>query len=162
LQLGFEEKPARKCNQPMVGHFRKADKGAFRKIAEFRTEDVDRFEVGQDVALEGFKSGDRIAVTGTSKGRGFQGVMKRHGFKGGRQTHGSMNHRGPGAIGQCAWPARVFKGHKMSGHMGNERVTVRNLEIIEVDQKNNLLLVKGAVPGHKDNFLVIRRKQGSE
>lgn len=157
LQLGFEEKPARNCNKPMLGHFRKADKGSFRKIVEFRTEEVDGYEVGQSVDLADFQAGDKIAVTGQSKGRGFQGVMKRHGFRGGRATHGGMNKRGPGSIGQCAYPARVFKGHKMAGHMGDERVTVRNLEIMEVDKENNLLLVKGAVPGAKNNFILIRR-----
>ncbi len=158
VQLGFEAKPARKTNKPMMGHFRKADAGAFRKIAEFRTDDIDSFEVGQSIDIEGFKAGDKITVTGRSKGRGFQGVIKRHGFGGGRETHGSTNHRGPGSIGQCAWPSRVFKGHKMAGHMGNERVTVRNLEVIEVDKQNNLLLVKGSVPGANNNFVLIRRK----
>ncbi|MBK07227.1 MAG: 50S ribosomal protein L3 [Deltaproteobacteria bacterium] len=157
LQLGFEEKEAQRTNKPMMGHFRKADKGAFRKIAEFRTENVDNYEVGQSIDLADFQAGEKIAVTGQSKGRGFQGVMKRHGFGGGRMTHGGMNKRGPGSIGQCAYPARVFRGHKMAGHMGDERVTVRNLEVMEVDRENHLLLVRGAVPGAKNNFILIRR-----
>ena len=137
--MGFENKPARKpyCNKPMLGHLKKVGEGAFRKIAEFRSDNIDEFNklaLGQEIDLSLFKVGDKISVTGESKGRGFQGVMKRHGFKGGRQTHGSMNHRGPGAIGQCAYPARVFRGHKMGGHMGGKRVTVRNLEIVEIDK----------------------------
>lgn len=170
LQLGFDEMPARKANKPMMGHFQKAEKGAFRKIAEFRVDDIDSYDVGQQIGLDGasaeesdaangvFSAGDKIAVTGKSKGRGFQGVMKRHGFAGGRKTHGSMLHRRPGSIGQCAYPARVFKGHRMAGQMGNKRVTVRNLEIVEIDHDNNLLLVKGAVPGANNNYLLIRRK----
>lgn len=159
LQLGFEEvKKPSSINRPMRGHFRKAAKGAFRKIVEFRTDEVDSYEVGQAIDLDAFQEGDRVAVTGESKGRGFQGVVKRHGFAGGRETHGSMNHRGPGAIGQCAWPARVFKGHRMAGQMGNERVTIRNLEIMQIDKQNNLLLIKGSVPGAKNNFVLIRRK----
>lgn len=141
----------------MRGHFRKAGKGAFRKIAEFNVQDVERYEVGQEVGLEGFHAGDRIAVTGESKGRGMQGVVKRYGFSGGRQTHGSMAHRRPGSIGQCAYPARVFKGHLMGGHMGNHRVTIRNLEVVEVDRSNHLLLVKGSVPGANNNIVLIRR-----
>lgn len=163
VQMGFEQKPARKpyCTKPMLGHFKKTGEGAFRKIAEFRPENVDEFNKlapGQEVDISLFKVGDKVSVTGESKGRGFQGVMKRHGFAGGRQTHGSMNHRGPGAIGQCAYPARVFRGHRMAGHMGSKRVTVRNLEIVEIDAANNLLLVKGAVPGANNNFVLIRRK----
>jgi large subunit ribosomal protein L3 len=158
IQLGFEEKPTRKCNKPMIGHFRKAGKGAFRKIAEFRVPNVDQYEVGQEVGLEGIYAGDRIAVTGDSKGRGTQGVVKRHGFAGGRETHGSMSHRRPGSIGQCAFPSRVFKGHRMGGHMGDVRVTVKNLEVVEVDQFNHLLLVKGSVLGANNNFVLIRRK----
>ena len=157
VQLGFEEKPARKCNKPMTGHFRKAGKGAFRRIAEFRVPDIDHYDVGREVGLENFHAGDLVAVTGESKGRGMQGVVKRHGFAGGRQTHGSMSHRRPGSIGQCAYPARVFKGHLMGGQMGSERVTIRNLEVVEVDRTNHLLMVKGSVPGAKNNFVLIRR-----
>lgn len=158
IQLGFEEKKARKVNKPMLGHFNKAEKGAFRKIAEFRVNDIDNYKVGDELGIDGFQAGDKVSVTGKSKGRGFQGVMKRHGFKGGRKTHGSMNHRHPGSIGQCAYPGRVFKGHKMGGQMGDKRVTVSNLEIVEVDQANHLLLVKGAVPGANNNFVLVRRK----
>lgn len=163
IQVGFEQKPAQPpyCNKPMLGHFIKAGKGAFRKIAEFTIDNVEEFEkltVGQEINLSLFAIGDRISITGTSKGRGFQGVMKRHNFAGGRATHGSMSHRRPGSIGQCAYPSRVFRGHRMGGQMGNKRITVRNLEIIEVDEKNNLLMVKGAVPGANNNFVLIRRK----
>jgi large subunit ribosomal protein L3 len=159
IQLGFEELPGRKVNQPMRKHFEKAGKGAFRKIAEFHVDNVDQFEVGQEVGIGEFNAGDKISVTGRSKGKGFQGVMKRHNFGGGRQSHGSMNRRGPGSIGQCAYPGKVFKGHKMAGHMGQRRVTVKNLEVVEVDQENHLLLVKGAVPGANNNFVLVQRPQ---
>jgi large subunit ribosomal protein L3 len=160
IQLGFDEKPNRKpyTNRPMNGHFKKAGEGAFRKISEFRVNDIDSYEVAQELGADLFKMGDLITVTGTSKGRGFQGVMKRHNFAGGRKTHGSMTHRGPGSIGQCAYPGKVFKGHKMEGQMGNKRVTVCNLEVVEVDTKNHLLLVKGSVPGANNNFVLIRGK----
>lgn len=160
IQLGFEEKSNRKpyTNSPMQGHFNKAGKGAFRQISEFRVDDIDQYEVGQEVDTSVFKMGDKVNVTGTSKGRGFQGVMKRHGFGGGRETHGSMNHRGPGSIGQCAYPARVFKGHRMGGHMGNKRVTIKNLEIVEIDTENHLVLIKGCVPGANNNFVLIQGK----
>lgn len=157
VQLGFEEMLARKCNKAMTGHFRKAGKGAFRRIAEFRVKDIDQYEVGQEIGLEAFNAGDRIAVTGISKGRGAQGVVRRHHFAGGLDTHGSMSHRRPGSIGQCAFPSRVFKGHRMGGHMGDQRVTIRNLEVVEVDRTNHLLMVKGSVPGAKNNFVLIRR-----
>ncbi len=159
IQLGFEQIPARKCTKPMLGHFRKAGKGAFRKIAEFRVEDIDNYELGQEIDVSIFNIGEKVSVTGTSKGKGFQGVMKRHGFAGGRASHGSMSHRRPGSIGQCADPSRVFKGKKMAGRMGGERVTVKNLEVVEIDKDNNLLLVKGAVPGANNNFVLIRRKK---
>jgi len=161
IQLGFEQKPARKpyTTKPMLGHFRGAGEGAFRKIAEFRVDNIDEFEVGQEIGLDQFTVGDKLAVTGKSKGKGFQGTIKRHGFGGGRMTHGGMNKRGPGSIGQCAYPGKVFKGHNMSGRMGGKRVTVQNLEVVEIDRANNLLLVKGAVPGANNNFVVIRRKQ---
>lgn len=158
LQLGFGEKKAHRCNQPALGHFRKAGKGAFYKIAEFRVESVETYTVGQEIKLEGFSTGDRIHVTGTSKGRGFQSVIKRHGFRGGKDTHGSMSHRRPGSISSCAQPSRVFKGKRMGGHMGSDRVTVRNLEVVGVDAQNHLLLVKGAIPGANNNFVLIRRK----
>ncbi len=157
IQLGFEQIPTRKCTKPMLGHFRKAGKGAFRKIAEFRVEDIDNYELGQELDVSLFKVGEKVSVTGTSKGKGFQGVMKRHGFAGGRASHGSMSHRRPGSIGQCADPSKVFKGHRMAGRTGGKRVTVKNLEIVEVDKRNNLLLVKGAVPGSPNNFVLIKR-----
>lgn len=162
IQVGFEQKSAQKSrtNKPMLGHFRRAGQGAFQKIAEFRVENVDDYQEGQQITLEQFASaGEHVAVTGTSKGRGFQGVVKRHGFGGGKQTHGSMTHRRPGSIGQCAYPSRVFPGHRMEGHMGQDRVTIQNLEIVEVDLQNNLLLVKGAVPGANNNFVLIQRKR---
>ena len=120
VQLGFGEKKAHRVNKPQMGHFKKAGKGAFAHQREFQV-DGD-CQVGDEVTCDMFKPGDRIDVTGTSKGKGFQGVMKRWGFSGGRASHGSMFKRGPGAIGQSAWPSKVFKGKKMAGQMGNERV----------------------------------------
>ncbi|MEM1007538.1 MAG: 50S ribosomal protein L3 [Myxococcota bacterium] len=158
IQVGFGPKEARKCNKPALGHFQKAGKGAFHEVVEFRIDKIDDYEVGQEIDLSAFEEGQLVMVTGTSKGRGFQGVMKRHGFAGGRETHGSMNHRRPGSIGQCAYPARVFRGHRMAGQMGNRRVTVRNLEVVDVDKENNLILLKGAVPGANHNFVLIRHK----
>lgn len=159
IQVGFEQKPTRLATKPMIGHSRKAGEGVFRKMTEFRVDNIDEFEVGQEIGLDQFSVGDLIAVTGKTKGRGFQGVMKRHNFRGGRMTHGGMNKRGPGSIGQCAYPGKVFKGHRMSGQMGGKRVTIQNMEVVEIDRQNNLLLVKGAVPGANNNFVEIRRKK---
>ena len=156
IQLGFEERKARRVNRPLMGHYRKAGKGAFTEVAEFRVGDIESYEVGQELGLEQFTPGDKVAVTGKSKGRGFQGVVRRHGFSGGRATHGSMAHRRPGAIGQCAYPAKVFKGKRMAGQMGNRKVTIRNLEIVEVDATNHLMLVKGAIPGAANQFIMIK------
>jgi large subunit ribosomal protein L3 len=158
IQLGFLAQAAHRVNKPALGHFNKAGKGSFRKVVEFRVAQADAFELGQELNATAFEVGQRVAVTGTSKGRGFQGVIKRHHFGGGKETHGSMSHRRPGSIGQCAYPSRVFRGHRMEGQMGNKRVTVRNLEIMEVDAEQNLLLVKGAIPGANNNFVLIRRK----
>ncbi len=162
LQIGFAAKEARKVSKPMRGHVQAAGKGAFAHIQEGAVDDIDSYEVGDEIGLDLFSAGDKVHVTGRSKGRGFQGVMKRHGFAGGRETHGSMAHRNPGSIGQCAYPGKVFRGHKMSGQMGNRKVTVRNLEVLDVDFSNNLLLIKGALPGANNNVVVISRPQGSK
>jgi len=155
VQLGFGAKKAHRTNKPEMGHFKKAGKGAFSHIREFRV--AEECQVGDEVTCDIFKPGDRIDVTGTSKGKGFQGVMKRWGFAGGRASHGSMFKRGPGAIGQSAWPSKVFKGKKMAGQMGNARVTTQNLIVVDVRPEQNLILVRGAVPGSKNGLVVIRK-----
>jgi large subunit ribosomal protein L3 len=155
VQLGFDAKKAHRTNKPAMGHFKKAGKGAFAHVREFNSDD--ECQVGDEVTCDMFKPGDRIDITGTSKGKGFQGVMKRWGFSGGRASHGSMFKRGPGAIGQSAWPSKVFKGKKMAGQMGNARVTTQNLIVVEVRPEQNLILVRGAVPGPKNGLVMIRK-----
>ena len=122
----------------------------------FSVDNIDEYEVGQEIRVDIFKPGDRVDITGTSKGKGFQGVMKRHGFGGGRATHGSMFHRSPGAMSAHEWPGRVFKGKKLPGQDGNQRVTVQNLQVVDVDAERNILLVRGAVPGAKNGSLIVR------
>ena len=159
LQIGFGSKKSQRVNKPEQGHLKGAGKGAFEVLREFRSEDVAGYQVGQEIKVsELFKSGDRVDVTGTSKGRGFAGVVKRWGFGGfpaSRGTHEYFRHGG--SIGCRSFPGRVFKGKKMAGHWGNERVSVQNLEVVEVRPEGNLLLVKGAVPGSKGGILLIRR-----
>ncbi len=158
VQLGFVRKPLAKCNKPTRGHLEKhGSKSGFAVIREFRVEDASGLEPGQEVSVEQFAIGDRLAVTGTSKGRGFAGTVKRWGFRIGPMSHGSMSHRAPGSIGASAFPSRVIKGKKMPGHMGNARVTVKNLEVIDVRPEDNLLVVKGAVPGPRNGFLLIKK-----
>ena len=155
VQLGFGDKKTHRVNKPEMGHFKKAGKGAFAHIREFKAEE--QCNVGDEVTCTIFKPGDRIDVTGTSKGKGFQGVIKRWGFSGGRASHGSMFKRGPGSIGQSAWPSKVFKGKKMPGQMGNVQVTTQNLIVVDVRPDQNLILVRGAVPGPKNGLVAIRK-----
>jgi large subunit ribosomal protein L3 len=158
LQLGFGERKAHRTNKPEMGHFRKAGKGAFDALREVRVDNVDEFNVGDEITCASiFAAGDNIDVIGTSKGKGFQGVIKRWNFAGGRATHGSMFHRAPGSIGCSAWPSRVFKGKKMAGQMGNARVTTQNLQVVEIRPEQNLVLVKGAIPGPKNGLVMIRK-----
>ena len=158
LQVGFSEKKTHRVNKPMMGHFKKADQGAFACLRELDAENVDDYQVGDQITCDAvFKAGDIVDVTGTSKGKGFQGVIKRWGFSGGRATHGSHFHRAPGSIGMSAWPARVHKGKKMPGQMGNARVTMQNLEIVEVRPEQNIILVKGAIPGANQGLVLIRK-----
>lgn len=158
LQVGFLAKKTHRVNKPMMGHFRKADQGAFVNLRELETENIDAYQVGDQITCDAvFKAGDIVDVTGTSKGKGFQGVIKRWGFSGGRATHGSHFHRAPGSIGMSAWPSRVHKAKKMPGQMGNARVTLQNLEIIEVRPEQNLILVKGAIPGANQGIVLIRK-----
>jgi large subunit ribosomal protein L3 len=126
-------------------------------LKEFKVENIEEIEVGQQVTVDEFKPGDLVVVTGKSKGRGFAGVIKRHGFKRGPETHGSRNHRGPKSIGCCEFPGRVIKGKRMPGHMGNETVTIKNLKVVDVRPEHNLLLVKGAVPGSRNSLVIIKK-----
>ncbi len=162
VQLGFvEDRPDRRATKPMRGHFEKAGVPPTRVLREVELGEGQDMQPGETVTCEIFAPGERVDVIGTSKGRGFQGVMKRHGFGGGRATHGSMFHRAPGSIGASAYPARVFAGMRMAGHMGARRVTVKGLEVVQVDPERNLLLVRGAVPGARGSLVVIRRGHGS-
>ena len=157
LQLGFQGKSAHRVNKPEMGLFRKVGKGAFAHLKEVAADNVDDYQVGDEVTCELFAAGDKIDVTATSKGKGFQGVIKRWGFSGGRSTHGSKFHRQPGAIGQSAWPSKVFKGKKMAGQMGNERVTTQNLEVVAVRADENIILVKGAIPGARNSVVLLQK-----
>jgi len=156
IQVGFAGMKDSRLNKPMAGHVKAAGKGGFYHINEFRVEDSEQYELGQEIRVEElFKTGDLVDVSGISKGRGFQGVMKRHGFKGGKATHGSMFHRAPGSIGCSAWPSRVVKGKKLPGRMGNDVITKKNVVIIDIRPEDNVLLVKGNVPGAKQGLLQI-------
>ncbi|MGM0451859.1 MAG: 50S ribosomal protein L3 [Thermodesulfobacteriota bacterium] len=147
LQLGFGEKKKARATKPLQGHFDKSGGRCYSILREFSVENPDDFQAGQTVSLDMFSVGDKINVVGKTKGRGFAGVTKRHGFSLGRKTHGSRNYREPGAIGMSAWPSKVAKGKKMPGRYGNARQTMRNLEVVDIRPDQNLLLVKGAVPG---------------
>lgn len=163
VQLGFGRIKPQRVTRPMEGHFRKAGKGGFAELREFRNAGDPPLEVGQEVRVDMFREGDMVDVTGHTKGRGFAGVVKRWNFRGGRATHGSMFHRAPGSIGASSWPSRVIKNMKMGGHYGNERVTVLNLRVVGIQPEKNLLLVRGAVPGARNSVVLVRRavKKGS-
>ncbi len=156
IQVGFGDVKPHKVNRPLKGHFRKAGVEPRRVLREFRVDNPDEFEVGQVLKADMFQPGDLVDVTGFSKGRGFQGVVKRHGFGGGRATHGSMFHRAPGSIGAKEHPGKVWKGKKMAGRMGARKVTVQNLQVVEVDPERNLILLRGAVPGAKNGTVLLR------
>ncbi len=156
LQLGFLKVKEKKLNRPQRGHFQSKDQEPRRHLAEVRVEDPSAYRVGQEIRVEIFSKGDRVDITGRSRGKGYAGVIKRHNFGGGPGSHGAHFHRAPGAIGACATPSRVFKGSRMPGRMGGERVTALNLEVVGVKPERNLLLVKGSVPGPDGGILVIR------
>jgi len=159
IQVGFakvEENKMRKVNKPTKGHFEKSEVEVHKFLKEFRVENIDDFEIGQEIKVDTFAEGEMIDVTGTSKGKGTAGVIKRHGFSRGRETHGSKFHRAPGGMSAATYPGRVFKDHRMAGRMGNERVTIQNLEVVRVDADKNLLLVKGAIPGPKKGLVSIK------
>lgn len=159
IQLGFMPQKESRLTKPEAGHFKKAGKGCYRYLREFSIDDeeLESYEVGQEVTVENFEVGEKIDVVGISKGRGFAGVIKRHGFHGGKDTHGSMSHRVVGSIGASSFPSRVIKGKKMPGHMGNSRVTVKNLTILDVRPDENVLVLKGSVPGSKNGLLLIHK-----
>jgi len=158
VQLGFVEfiKPKR-VNKPMTGHFKKANVAAARFTREIAVEGGEAGNPGDQVKVDIFRQNELVHIVGTSKGRGFAGVVKRHRFRGGRATHGSMFHRAPGSIGSSAYPSRVLKGMHMAGHLGNSRVTVRNMRVARIDQENNLLFVHGAVPGPPGGYVVVEK-----
>lgn len=163
VQLGLvEERPPRRVTGPRRGHFEKAGVAPTRRVMEFAVEaGEDGTQPGDQVNVSMFAEGDYVDAVGTSRGKGFQGVIKRHGFGGGRATHGSMFHRAPGSIGSSAFPSRVFPGLRLPGQMGGKRVTAKNLRVVKVDAENDLIYLKGAVPGAKDAYLALcRAKKG--
>lgn len=158
VQLGLIEASAPKANKPTAGHFKKANVPAARVCREVAVKPGgDDVKVGDQVLATIFKDGERVDVVGTSRGKGFQGVVKRHHFAGGAATHGSMFHRAPGSIGASSYPSRVVKGMRMAGHMGMDRVTVRNLKVLKVDADNHLILVAGAIPGGPNGYVIVRK-----
>ena len=157
VQIGYGEIEGRKVTKPQAGHFAKAGTTPRRHLVEIRTADASTYEIGTEIPVDTFEVGEQIDVTGTSKGKGFAGVMKRHGFAGVSASHGAhRNHRKPGSIGACATPGRVFKGLRMAGRMGSETVTTQNVTVHAVDVEKGLILVKGAVPGPKGGVVVLR------
>lgn len=154
IQVGFLEKRASLVTKPELGHLKKANATPKKFIKEIKG--IDNYKIGDIIDVSVFNKGEFVDVIGTSIGKGFQGGMKRHNWRGGEAGHGSMHHRAPGSIGASSFPSRVHKGHGLPGHMGFDKITTQNLEVIQIDKENNLLVVKGAVPGHKNGFLVIR------
>jgi large subunit ribosomal protein L3 len=158
VQLGFvEERGVRKPLKPQIGHFKRSGVPVVKKLQEFGCSDPAAVKEGDQVLVDIFEVGETIHVVGTSKGKGFAGVVKRYHFAGGGASHGSMFHRAPGSIGASSYPSRVVKGMRMGGHMGQDRVTVRKLKVVATDKDNNLLLVKGAVPGAKGGYVLIKK-----
>jgi large subunit ribosomal protein L3 len=161
VQLGLvERRKTKRVTKPMKGHFAKAGLPPCRVLREVRVEAEAAIKVGDKISVEQFAAGDRVQLIGVSKGKGFQGVIKRHHFRGGAATHGSMFHRAPGSIGASAFPSRVLKGMRAAGHMGTDRVTLHNVKIVRVDGVNNLLVVQGSVPGGGGGYLLIQKASG--
>jgi large subunit ribosomal protein L3 len=156
IQVTVGERKASRVSKPEAGHFAKAQVAAGRKVAEFRVDETD-LELGSEIKVDIFEAGQKIDVSGLTKGKGFAGTVKRYGFRGGDATHGnSLSHRAPGSIGQCQTPGRVFKGKRMAGHMGDKQRTLQNLSVVKVDVERNLLLVKGSVPGSTGSDVIVR------
>jgi large subunit ribosomal protein L3 len=158
VQVGFGPAKEQRVNMPLMGQFKKAGTGPFKVLREFVADDVDSLEIGQEIRADIFSPGERVKVIGTSKGKGFAGVMKKWNFGGGRETHGSRSHRIPGSVGQCAYPSRVFKGKKMPGRMGGASVTAPSVEVVEVRPDENLLFLKGPIPGPRGAIVLIRKR----
>jgi large subunit ribosomal protein L3 len=157
IQIGYEAQKEARVNKPLRGHFKTSGKGCFTYLKEIRVDDPETFELGQEIKSDIFNIGDLVHISGTSKGRGFSGVMKRWGFSGGKKTHGSRSHRIPGSIGCSATPGRVQKGKKLPGRMGCQRVTIKNLRVVDVRPEMDVILVEGAVPGSRGGLIEITR-----
>jgi large subunit ribosomal protein L3 len=157
LQVGFVEKKASQINRPLQGHFKKSGGKGFAYVREIEVDDPSEYTLGQALTVDMFQAGELVDVSGTCKGRGFTGVVKRWGFRGGRATHGSMFHRAPGSVGASATPSKIIKGRKMPGQHGNRRVTVKNLEVVDVRPEQNLIIVKGAVPGSRAGLVHVQK-----
>lgn len=157
VQVGFGDAKEKSLNKPQKGQFEKAGVSFKKHLREFRVENSSEYTVGQEISADIFATGQKVDVTGISKGKGFQGVIKRHGQSRGPETHGSRYHRRPGSMGACATPGRVFKGKKLAGHMGVDKVTIQNLEVVRIDAEKNLVLVKGAIPGPKRSLVTIKK-----
>ena len=157
IQLGFFPKKEKRTTKPLLGHFKAAGVDPMAHLKEFPVDDANDYELGQELGVSLFEPGDVVHITGNSKGRGFAGVMKRHGFSGGRASHGCKTHRSPGSIGCSAYPSRVMKGKKMPGHMGNQKTTIKNLLVLDVRPEQDLMIVKGAVPGSRNSLVTVRK-----
>lgn len=162
LQLGFGERRKSRMKKPVEGHLKKSGLESCECLREFTSENPGDYTLGQVLNAGIFNVGDRVDVSGATKGRGFAGVIKRHGYSGGRKTHGSHCHRIPGSIGASAWPSRVFKGKKLPGHYGNEKQTMRNVEIVDIREQDNLILLKGAVPGPRSGLVSVCKPKITE
>lgn len=157
IQIGFSEVKDKRVSKPLKGHFKKGSVPPCRVLREIRVEDASQYKVGDSLDVKIFEGTETVHVAGDAKGRGFAGTIKRHNFTRGPGTHGSKNVREPGSVGMCATPSRIFKGKKLPGRMGGQRTTVKNLKLVQVDVENNLLFVKGAVPGANDGFVFVRK-----
>jgi large subunit ribosomal protein L3 len=158
VQIGFDPAKEKNLSKPKLGQFTKAGTRPFKILKEFQASDPESVEVGQEINLDMFTIGERVKVTGTSKGKGFAGVIKRWNFGGGRKSHGSRSHRIPGAVGQCAWPAKIFRGKKMPGRLGGDRVTLPRVEVIDIRADENLILLRGPIPGADGGIVTIRKQ----
>ncbi|UCG81627.1 MAG: 50S ribosomal protein L3, partial [Desulfobacterales bacterium] len=156
-QVGFVEKRKKRINKPLQGHFKKSGGNGYAFLKEISVDDPSEYTLGQALTVDMFQVGERVDISGVSKGKGFSGVVKRWGFRGGKGTHGSMFHRAPGSVGASATPSKIIKGRKMPGHHGNRRVTVRNLEIVDIRPDQHLLMVKGAIPGCRSGLVEVRK-----
>jgi large subunit ribosomal protein L3 len=157
VQLGFGPAKESRLTKPILGQFRKAGVTPFKVLREFPTDDPEAVQIGQEILADIFTTGEKVKVIGTSKGKGFAGVMKRWNFGGGKESHGSRSHRIPGSVGQCAWPSRVFRGKKLPGRMGGARVTAPSVQVVEVRADENLLLLRGPIPGPSGSIVLIRK-----